>query len=207
MQGKITILTKALRYFYNYIRVRVTNLVSNFILYRNNVSFQNLSSNGLPYVMVARGGKFTIGKNFQMNNGIKGNPIGRAQPCILWVDKNAELIIGNNVGISQTALVCHHKITIGNHVKIGGNVCIYDTDFHALNPDLRKDPVLDMKNKIKKSVHICDNVFIGAHTTILKGVTIGENSVIGACSVVSKSIPANEIWVGNPAKFIKKISI
>ena len=99
--------------------------------------------------MVARGGKCEIGENFQMNNGIKGNPIGRAQPCILWVDKNAELIIGNNVGISQTALVCHHKITIGNHVKIGGNVCVYDTDFHSLSADLRKDPELDIKHKFK----------------------------------------------------------
>ena len=47
--------------------------------------------------------------------------------------------------------------------------------------------------------------FIGAHSTILKVVTIGENSIIGAGSVISKSIPANEIWAGNPVKFIKNI--
>ena len=52
---------------------------------------------------------------------------------------------------------------------------------------------------------IKDNAFIGSHSTILKGVTIGENAVIGACSLVSKDIPANEIWAGNPIKFIKKI--
>lgn len=50
-----------------------------------------------------------------------------------------------------------------------------------------------------------DNVFIGARCIILKGVTIGENSIVGAGSVVTKSIPANEIWAGNPAKFIRKI--
>ena len=54
-------------------------------------------------------------------------------------------------------------------------------------------------------VVIEDNVFIGARCIILKGVTIGENSVVGAGSVVTKSIPANEIWAGNPAKFIRKI--
>jgi acetyltransferase-like isoleucine patch superfamily enzyme len=54
-------------------------------------------------------------------------------------------------------------------------------------------------------VIIEDNVFIGAHSTILKGVTIGVNSVIGACSVVTKDIPANQIWAGNPARFIRAL--
>jgi acetyltransferase-like isoleucine patch superfamily enzyme len=53
---------------------------------------------------------------------------------------------------------------------------------------------------------ICDNVFIGAHSIVLKGVTIGENSIIGSGSVVTKSIPANQIWAGNPAKIIRNIS-
>ena len=56
------------------------------------------------------------------------------------------------------------------------------------------------------NVVIEDNVFIGAHTTILKGVKIGKNSIIGSCSLVSKEIPPNEVWGGNPAKFIKKIN-
>ena len=54
-------------------------------------------------------------------------------------------------------------------------------------------------------VVIENNVFIGAHCIILKGVSIGENSIIGAGSVVTKNVPANQIWAGNPAKFIRKI--
>ena len=52
---------------------------------------------------------------------------------------------------------------------------------------------------------IKDNVFIGARCLILKGVVVGENSIIGAGSVVTKNIPDNEIWAGNPAKFIKAL--
>lgn len=170
----------------------------------NTVNFNSFKSNGIPYIMIARGGKCTIGNNFAMNNGIKGNPIGSYRKCTLFVDRNAILTIGNHVGISQTALICHKSITIGNYVKIGGGVCIYDTDFHSLDPEIRKSKD-DLKQRIEKPVVIKDNAFIGAHSIILKGVTIGENSIIGAGSVVTKSVPDNQIWAGNPAKFIRNI--
>lgn len=169
------------------------------------VIYVNYKTSGIPYVMVARGAKrFQIGNNFSMNNGIKGNPIGCYQRCTFFVDKGAELMIGDNVGISQTALIAHKSITIGDNVKIGGGTCIYDTDFHSLDPKIRMSKE-DKKCRVEKPVKICDNVFIGAQSIILKGVTIGCNSIIGAGSVVSKSIPENEIWAGNPAKFIRKI--
>jgi acetyltransferase-like isoleucine patch superfamily enzyme len=55
---------------------------------------------------------------------------------------------------------------------------------------------------VSRPVTIGNNVFIGAHSTILKGVTIGDKAIIGAGSVVAKSVPAGEIWAGNPARFI-----
>lgn len=154
--------------------------------------------------MVARGGKMLIGGNFSMNNGIKSNPIGCYERCTFFVDRNAKFTIGEHVGISQTALICHKSIVIGNDVKIGGGVCIYDTDFHSLDPTLRKSSN-DIKNRIEKPVVIHDNVFIGAHSLILKGVTIGENSIIGAGSVVTKSVPKSQIWAGSPAHFIRNL--
>lgn len=188
------------------IQIHIDILYCHFLMKGNNIQYREFRTSGSPYIMVARGGFCSIGPNFAMNNGIKGNPIGCYQKCTLFVDKGAELIIGNNVGISQTALIAHKKIVIGNNVKIGGGSYIYDTDFHSLHPKVRmsKD---DLKNKVKKDVRIEDNVFIGAHSIILKGVSIGKNSIIGAGSVVTKSVPANEIWAGNPAKFIRKIKI
>lgn len=179
-------------------------IITIILLKGNRINHSNFRTTGIPYIMVARGGKCSIGHDFVMNNGIKGNPIGSYRKCTLFVDKGAELIIGNNVGISQTALVCHKSIIIGNYVKIGGGVCIYDTDFHSLNPEIRRSKN-DFKNRIEKAVIIKDNVFIGAYSIILKGVTIGENSVIGAGSVVTKSVPDNQIWAGNPAKFIRNL--
>lgn len=196
---------KSIRKIFHVLLNFLEKFISIIILYGNNISFSNFRASGIPYIMVARGGKCKIGKNFAMNNGIKGNPIGCYQKCTIFVDRGAELIIGNNVGISQTALICTKKIIIENHVKIGGGVCIYDTDFHSLNPDIRKSSE-DLKHRKQKEILIKENAFIGAHSIILKGVTIGKNSIVGAGSVVTKSIPDNEIWAGNPAKFIKKIT-
>lgn len=53
-------------------------------------------------------------------------------------------------------------------------------------------------------VHIGDRVFIGMNSLIVNAVRIGDDAVIGAGSVVTKDIPAGEVWAGNPAKFIKK---
>ena len=200
----INLIYKSLRRIYNYICQITDHLICWWLFKGNNAHVKSFRTIGTPYVMVAMEGKLLIGNNFSMNNGIKGNPIGCYSKCTFFVDRNATLIIGNNVGISQTALICHKSITIGNFVKIGGGVKIYDTDFHSLNSKIRKSKD-DLNNRIEKSVIIHDNVFIGAYSIILKGVVIGENSIIGAGSVVTKSIPTNQIWAGNPAKFIRNI--
>ena len=145
-----------------------------------------------------------IGFNFSMHNKVYGNPIGCFEKCTFYVSEGSSIDIGNNVGISQSALISYSSITIGNYVKIGGGTCIWTTDFHSLDAETRRSGD-DLKCRKCMPVTICDNVFIGAKTIILKGVTIGENSIIGAGSVVTKSIPPNEIWAGNPAKFVRKI--
>ena len=69
---------------------------------------------------------------------------------------------------------------------------------HGLTPKNRQD-------LIPQKVVIGKNVWIGAHATILPGVTIGDNCVIGAGAVVSKDIPSDCVAVGVPARVVKKI--
>jgi acetyltransferase-like isoleucine patch superfamily enzyme len=184
---------------------RFDKLHCRLIFWGNNIRHKDFDTSGIPYVSVAIGGSCSIGKNLLMNNGVRGNPIGCYERCTFFVDKGAKLSIGNNLGISQAAIICHSNISIGNNVKIGGGVCIYDTDFHSLDSKLRSNISTDYPNKITIPVSIHDNAFIGAHSLILKGVIIGENSIIGAGSVVTKPVPANQIWAGNPAKFIRQL--
>lgn len=173
-------------------------------MYGNNVRHQSFHTNGVPFISVARRGYCSIGEGLKMNNRISGNPIGPNRKCIIFVDNDAELIIGNHVGLSQCALVSTCHLLIEDHVKIGGGTSVFTSDFHALNPQERAGTSDHAKRK-NAPVHIKRNAFIGANCLVLKGVTIGENSIIGAGSVVTKSVPDNELWAGNPAKFIRSL--
>jgi acetyltransferase-like isoleucine patch superfamily enzyme len=206
MKKAFALIFKAVRRVIMIIADQVNFILCKILFLGQNVQCESFHTEGLPYVSVAFGGNCVIGSNLDMNNRLSSNPIGLTQPCVFFVDKGAQLQIGNNVGLSQAAIICHLSITIGDNVKIGGGVCIYDTDFHSIYPEIRKSPKLDLLNKVKIPVVIKNNAFIGAHTIILKGVTIGENAVIGAGSVVTKDVPDNEIWAGNPAKLIKVLT-
>ena len=105
--------------------------------------------------------------------------------------------------MSNTVIVASKSIKIGHNVMIGGGVTIIDTDFHSLNYNYWNTP-LDEKEMIREEVTIGNNVFIGMDSLILKGVKIGDGAIIAARSVITKSIPSNEIWGGNPAQFIRK---
>lgn len=205
MQYFFIFLLKGLKHLKSIILRFTGKIITFLIFYCNNIKHSTFKSNGVPKINVGIGGEFSIGHNFRMNNYEMSNPIGRFNRCSIIVGKKGKLIIGNNVGISSTAIVCHSSIEIGNNVNIGGNVVIYDTDFHSLDARDRLSREADVKGTKTKLVKIGDNAFIGAHSTILKGVTIGKNSIVGACSVVTKNIPDNQIWAGNPARFIRAI--
>ena len=171
----------------------------------NGVKHKSYKCYGIPYIEVEDGSEIVLGDNFAMNNGMINNMIGYGNPCVLRCRKG-NISIGENSGMSQATLIAFGAdISIGKNVKMGGGVKIYTTDFHSLDYLDRRDEEQDCQNRKHKSVVIGDDCFIGAGAMILKGVTIGARSVIGAGAVVTKSIPSDEVWAGNPAKFIKKL--
>ena len=161
-------------------------------------------SNGRIYVKNLGGG-ITIGNNVRINSSRNYNPIGNGLRTTIELLPGGSLKIGNNVGFSNTTIVCSREVSIGDYVDIGDNVKIYDTDFHSLNPFLRSSKN-DYNKAAKKKISISDHSFIGTNTIILKGSKIGKCSIIGAGSIVTGTIPDYEIWGGNPARFIRKLT-
>lgn len=184
----------------------INHIYSLILMKKKGVIFKSFTFIGKPYFKSNKRGKIILGNNIYLNNTFESNPIGLVNPCSFVTFVEGEIKIGNNVGMSSVSIVSQKSVTVGNNVLIGGGVCIYDTDFHSVNPNLRNTGN-DLRYAKAKDVIIEDNVFIGTRSIILKGVTIGENSIIGAGSVVTKNVPKNEIWAGNPAKFIKRVNL
>ena len=114
------------------------------------------------------------------------------------------LEIGANTSISSfTTIFSAFGVKIGDNCLISSNVGVSSINHiqNSLNRAIDDDP------SFSKPVTIGNNVWIGMNACILPGVTIGDNSIVGSGSVVTKNIPANEIWAGNPARFIKKLDI
>ena len=122
--------------------------------------------------------KAEIGKNCNIN-------------CHCFVEN--EVLIGNNVTV-KSGVYLWDGITIEDDVQIGPNVTFTNDKY----PRAKKEFLLQ-KTLIQKGASI------GAASTILGGITIGENAMIGAGSLVTKSVPANQLWYGNPAKFIREL--
>lgn len=151
------------------------------------------------YLLKKRRAKIIIGDNFTFSSGDNFNQLSRNVRGSIYVDNDANIFIGNNVGISSSCIWSTKSIYIGDNVNIGADCLILDTDAHNI------DYIERRQHGCRKSAPIVieDDVFIGTRCIILKGVTIGARSVIGAGSVVAKSIPSDCIAVGNPCKVIK----
>lgn len=120
--------------------------------------------------------------------------------------------IGENVNICSHCFI-ENGVKIGNNVtikcgvQVWDGITIEDDVFIGANVTFTNDKYPKSKNSKWQllSTVVKRGASIGAGSTILPGLTIGENSVVGAGSVVTKDVPAGEIWVGNPAYFVRKV--
>ena len=115
-----------------------------------------------------------------------------------YTDYGKNITVGKGVFINEGCCFQDQGgIEIGDNALIGQQVVIATLN-HDLAPDKRA-------NMIPAPVKIGNRVWIGAHATILAGVTIGDNAVVAAGAVVTKDVPANVVVGGVPAKIIKTI--
>ena len=122
--------------------------------------------------------------------------------------------IGENCNICSHCFV-ENDVVVGNNVTVKCGVHLWDglrledNVFIGPNVSFTNDRYPRSKNEnwILEETVVKQGASIGAGATILCGIEIGENAMIGAGSVVSKNVPAGELWMGNPARFIKKIEI
>ena len=119
------------------------------------------------------------------------------------------IFVGDRVIINMNCtFVDNHRIDIGNNVLIASNVQIY-TATHSTRVGERMAESQDGGGvacyTLARPVRIEDGAWIGGGAILLPGVTIGRNSVVGAGSVVTRSIPANCVAVGNPCRVIRQI--
>ena len=165
---------------------------------------KNFRSSGEVRSKVRNAGDIVLGNHVRLLAGWRSNRVGLSGPVILQTWQGGKILIGDHSGASAVVISSRSETKIGRHSNIGGNVRIFDHDFHALDAEVRRGP-RGCDDCATKPIRIGDDVFIGAQSIILKGVTIGDRAVICTGSVVTKDVPADSIAAGNPAAIIKRL--
>lgn len=145
---------------------------------------------------------------------IQSNNIGQGTKIWQFV------VVLKNAKIGRECNICSHcfiendvvigdRVTIKSGVQLWDGISIDDDVFIGPNVTFTNDRFPRSKQYLNEypNTHIKKGASIGANATILPGLSIGENAMIGAGAVVTKDIPDNEIWLGSPARFYKKVDL
>lgn len=133
--------------------------------------------------------KIKVGRYFRVCPDVK-----------IYVENDGYLTIGDNFFSNYNSFIYANgsSITIGNDCLLGPDVLIINN-----NHSFTKGQLIRKQPEVKKAVNIGNDVWIGAKSIILPGVTIGDGAVIAAGSVVNKDVKAYSVIGGVPARFIK----
>lgn len=172
---------------------------------------KNLLLKGVPVIFNKKGAILNIGDNCTIKSSLLSNLVGLySRTIIVTRTPGAEIIIGDNVGISGVTIYARKKITIGDNTCIGGNCKILDNDFHPIEVEMRNKLLQDAHGGDSelvptREIKIGKNCFIGCNSIILKGTILGDGCVVGAGAVVAGKFEENCVIAGNPARVIKKL--
>lgn len=194
------------------LRARLTRLQTQWVLSKHGVRFRfGIFADALPQLHFTDlrrpkvevsdfAGKIVLGDDCCLiSAGVSPFPAGPVRLTVIrWGDAPDDCgQIVCNSRLIGTSIVSMAKVTIGNRVRFAPQVVIMDTDGHVIDP---ADRHADAGVPQALPIVIEDDVWVGYGATILKGVTLGKGAVVGAGSIVTKSVPAHTIVVGNPAK-------
>jgi acetyltransferase-like isoleucine patch superfamily enzyme len=153
-------------------------------------------------------GCIVLSERVTLNASNRRNTLEARGPVVLkTLNRRARIRIGTDSGLTSATISAAQSIDIGDRVLIGAGVLITDSDHHVVRPptgQVRRHLGLP-EARPSDGVRIEDDVFVGARSIVLKGVTIGRGSVIGAGSVVTTDIPPMVIAAGNPCRVIKAL--
>lgn len=158
---------------------------------------------GQPLIKLRAGSTLTIGAGTRIVSDSRRTALGVNHPVVIRTfTANAEIVIGEHVGISGGSICAARKIEVGTGTMLGANVTIADTDFHPVEHASRRYEPMPVTS-IDDAVIIGRNVFIGAGAYILKGTVLGDHCVVGAGAVVKGRFAAGTVVAGNPATVLR----
>lgn len=175
----------------------------------------NIGNNVIIYKNCSIGENCKIGNNtILMENVIIGDNVHIGNECTVFPNSilnyrlagkqcSSGVVIGNHVEIGANCKLCpsdKDSIIIGDYTKVN-NLCCFNG-----NILIGKNVIITGKVEIESNTVIEDYVYLAPKAIIKSNSLISNNSQVGMMAVVDGVIPPNEIWVGNPIKFLKKRS-
>jgi acetyltransferase-like isoleucine patch superfamily enzyme len=188
-------MNKLIQKTFFFLRVKTLNKVASFfrVKYYTLQGMKIGNGTNLPSIKITWPHQVKIGKNCKLENNIqfKFDGIWKNGPNII-IENN--VFLGNNVEFNV-----RKSVIIKNNCLIASGVKFIDHDHGT-----KKEELMNKQHGIEHLITLNEDVWIGSSAIILKGVTINKGAVVAASSVVTKSIPAYEIWGGIPAKKISE---